>query len=588
MTKKKILLIVLPIVLVVVIGVVFAVLYFTTNIFKSTDELFWQYMSQNKDITNILENDKLASQTEFKNNNSYNSTGNLTYSTSTGENSPKYFDVETTARHDANTGRTYADATLKNGDIDLFNVSYINSGDVYAIKSADVVDNYIGIRNSGLKELAAKYNISTDKVPDTINIKDYTSFFDLTDEQKNHIYETYLPMIKNNISEDNYVKSNQDVQIDGETYNANVYAATLTGDQLKQILISSLETLKEDTETMVLISNKASVLNLGVEYTDITNLTVKINSLIEQINGLNITNNTNIYVYENYDQTIRTVIEVENMIEITYDRVNNKQILTIDYTQGSIEQILNSSTETNQDMTNTLTENNIGTNSISDGIVNDTTDTNIVVENLITDTNETEISLDQMADITVNTENVVQTDTNTIMDINTTADNITDVEDTQVQEISRLVITKETSDQNTNNNITFINNINDENENSISITYNMSSASNDSINNSYNITVTATSGSITNPIIETTTIDYITSTVRVDQVEEIQELTDSNTVIANNYDATQFSAFMEQWLGAFESILTEKMASIGIEDEDGVIVTNDNNTNVQEETTPDQ
>ena len=339
---------------------------------------------------------------------------------------------------------------------------------------------------------------------------------------------------------------------------------------------------------MVLISNKASVLNLGVEYTDITNLTVKINSLIEQINGLNITNNTNIYVYENYDQTIRTVIEVENMIEITYDRVNNKQILTIDYTQGSIEQILNSSTETNQDMTNTLTENNIGTNSISDGIVNDTTDTNIVVENLITDTNETEISLDQMADITVNTENVVQTDTNTIMDINTTADNITDVEDTQVQEISRLVITKETSDQNTNNNITFINNINDENENSISITYNMSSASNDSINNSYNITVTATSGSITNPIIETTTIDYITSTVRVDQVEEIQELTDSNTVIANNYDATQFSAFMEQWLGAFESILTEKMASIGIEDEDGVIVTNDNNTNVQEETTPDQ
>lgn len=588
MTKKKILLIVLPIVLVVVIGVVFAVLYFTTNIFKSTDELFWQYMSQNKDITNILENDKLASQTEFKNNNSYNSTGNLTYSTSTGENSSKYFDVETTARHDANTGRTYADATLKNGDIDLFNVSYINSGDVYAIKSADVVDNYIGIRNSGLKELAAKYNISTDKVPDTININDYTSFFDLTDEQKNHIYETYLPMIKNNISEDNYVKSNQDVQIDGETYNANVYAATLTGDQLKQILISSLETLKEDTETMVLISNKASVLNLGVEYTDITNLTVKINSLIEQINGLNITNNTNIYVYENYDQTIRTVIEVENMIEITYDRVNNKQILTIDYTQGSIEEILNSSTETNQDMTNTLTENNIGTNSISDGIVNETTDTNIVLENLITDTNETEISLDQMADITVNTENVVQTDTNTIMDINTTADNITDVEDTQVEEISRLVITKETSDQNTNNNITFINNINDENENSISITYNMSSASNDSINNSYNITVTATSGSITNPIIETTTIDYITSTVRVDQVEEIQELTDSNTVIANNYDATQFSAFMEQWFGAFESIITEKMASIGIEDEDGVIVTNDNNTDVQEETTPDQ
>ena len=365
MKNKKILLIVLPIVLIVIIGVVFAVLYFTTDIFKSDSELFWDYMLQNSDVENILVNDNYTSQNELKTNNSYNSTGNLIFSLEQGESSSKYFNIATTARHDINTDRTYADATLKNGDIDLFNVSYINSGDIYAIKSSDVADAYIGIRNSGLKELAAKYNISTDLVPDTVNFNEYTGIFDLTDEQKNHLYNTYLPIVINGIGEDQYTSSNEDIQIGELTYNANVYQASITGEQFKQILINSLNTLKDDTETMVLISSKASTLRLGIEYTDITNLTMHINDLIENIQNANITNNVNIYIYENYDQTIRTVIDIDNLLEITYDRVDGNQTLTIDIVQGGIESMLsNTNVTTNEvqnvnDSLNTIQEDSI-------------------------------------------------------------------------------------------------------------------------------------------------------------------------------------------------------------------------------------
>ncbi len=562
MTKKKILMIVIPVAAIVIIGIIFAILFFATDIFKSDEEQFWTYMAQNEDITTVLENDKLAAQTDFKSGNSYNSTGNFTFSLTQGENSSKTFNVVTTARHDINNGRTYADATLKNGDIDLFNVSFIKNqdatnGDIYAIKSSDVVDAYVGFRNAGLKQLAAKYNISTDVVPDTINIDDYTNVFDLTDEQKQHIYDTYLPIIQNNISKDNYAKTNQDVQIDGETYNANVYAVQFTGDQLKQIIIDCLNTLKTDTETMVLISNKASTLNMGVEYTDMTNLTMKINNLIETINNSDLSNNTTtIYVYENYDETIRTVVDIENFIEITYDRINSKQILTIDYTQGSLETIIDTTSMTQS--SNNILGNDNTLDTTSEATINDTnTDSNIMLENLTT----TENAVDNVE--TSNTANVVD-DTN-VIDLNA-------AETTNGQEnatVTRLVITKTANDQNTSNNITIIPDLNDESTNNISITYDMSAVANDTINNSYNITIS------TNDILtgssSTTTIDYTTNTVRADQVEEIQELTDSNAVIANNYDANQFTAFMNQWITAFSQVLTEKMATIGMGDESGVL-----------------
>ena len=564
MTKKKILMIVIPIAAVVFLGIIFAILFFATDIFKSDEEQFWTYMAQNKDITKILENDKLALQSDFKNTNSYNGTGNLTFSLTQGENSSKTFNVVTTERHDANNGRTYADATLKNGDINLFNVSVIKcpnptTGDVYAVKSTDVVDAYVGFRNAGLKQLAAKYNISTDLVPDTINLDDYTNVLELTDEQKQHIYDTYLPIIQNNIDKDNYAKTNQDVQIDGETYNANVYAAQLTGDQFKQILLDCLNTLKADTETMVLISNKAQTLNMGIEYTDMTNLTMKINNIIDTINNLNLSNNTTtIYVYENYDETIRTVIDIENFVQITYDRLNGKQILTIDYTQGSLETIASNITNSANTEIVGGTDNTM-VNNISDG-------TNTTLENSITEGNTVELTDDSTN--TTENENQISNDTvygvnnieeNTVIDLNTDA--TTTNQDNQ--EVTRLVITKTLNDQNTSNNITYIPNINSESTNNVSITYSMSAVANNTINNSYNITMTTSDTSGTN----TTSIDYTTNTVSAAQVEEIQELTDSNTVIANNYDANQFTTFMTQWLTAFEQVFSEKMATIGMGDE---------------------
>ena len=85
-----------------------------------------------------------------------------------GENSSKQLNATTNARHDQNTGRTYAEAILKNGDIDLFKVSYINSGDIYGIKCDEIFPNYVGIQNADLSQLAANLGIPNSNIPNRI------------------------------------------------------------------------------------------------------------------------------------------------------------------------------------------------------------------------------------------------------------------------------------------------------------------------------------------------------------------------------------------------------------------------------------
>ena len=78
MDKKKIGIIITIIVvtLLFIIGVV-NFLYFMTDIFKSSQELFWKYTSNSTQITEVLSSENETNQKEWKENHSYTSKGDL-------------------------------------------------------------------------------------------------------------------------------------------------------------------------------------------------------------------------------------------------------------------------------------------------------------------------------------------------------------------------------------------------------------------------------------------------------------------------------------------------------------------------------
>ncbi len=560
-SKKKILLIIIPIVIVLIIAAIIAVLYFTTDLFKSNEELFWKYFAQNQDVFDVIKNDKQAEQSQFKTNNSYTSDGNLSLVIAQGENSSKQLNVVTTARHDITTNRTYADATLKNGDIDLFKASYINSGDIYAVSCDEIFQGYVGTENSGLTQLAANFGI--ENFPDSINVNEYTNLLDITDEEWAHISETYLPVIMNVISEESYTKSSQEIQVNGQTYNANVYGIQITGENLKQLIINALTTLRGDTQTLVMLSNKLSTLGLGIEYTDTSNLALKIDELIDNMQNVTIGDNLYINVYENNGEVIRTEINLENTINLVYDRTSSSSSLTIDLIGTMTEQEI---IDESIDNTNITDANNMS-GDVTTYNANNETDNTATNENVV-DNEDTIVSMENTESMNTTVEenvngnsalegNSIAGENNGITD---SSDEVIDLSTTQDTSVSstRIVITKSNTDNLTTNTIQIIPNTDVSNEN-ITITINMSNVQNDSINNSYEIVANTLNGEQT----ETSTITYDTSTIRADQVEEIPELTGSNTAIASNYDANTFNTFLSNWVNLFMNALSEKLTVLG-------------------------
>ena len=307
-----------PILILVVIAIIIAIIFLVLNSSESNEELFWKYFAQASDVTQVILSDKLNAQENFKETNSYTSNGNVAVVLTQGEVSSKRFNVSTSARHDVNTNRTYSDITLKNGELDVFKVAYARNGDIYGIKCDEIFDGYVGIQNFNLIALGASYGI--DNVPDTIDKNNYINLFELTDAQKQHLADIYLPIIMQHITSESYQKTEETIEINGTSYNTNAYKIELTSDNVYAILVDCINALKTDTETLMLISDKLSKLGFGTEYTDTSNLVQKLDELVGQ---LQIQDNLIITVYESDETNIRTNIVLGSKTNITYDRIGN-------------------------------------------------------------------------------------------------------------------------------------------------------------------------------------------------------------------------------------------------------------------------
>ena len=117
--RKKALIITLMIVTIIItILITFAVIYFTTDIFKNGQQAFIYAISKNMETFATLANTNTNIQEEFRKNYSYSSTGTINGNINQ-ENVNQNVTLKTTARRDKNSGRYYADITLQNASQDI-------------------------------------------------------------------------------------------------------------------------------------------------------------------------------------------------------------------------------------------------------------------------------------------------------------------------------------------------------------------------------------------------------------------------------------------------------------------------------------
>ena len=344
MKNKKLILIlsIMAVIIVMLVIVAVTTLYFTTDIFKSNDQLFAKYLSQENNLETLLQLEIADVQEEFKKNNSYISSGTVLAEIQKEGQAVQGVQISINSKYDNTAKRNYSEMTLKDGDIDLLSASYIHNDNIYGIKCDKIYENYIGVRNSDLKRFASAMGASEEiiaQIPDTLPLGTEQKREFISEQDKQYLADTYIPIIIASIPKEKYGKTQQtNITIEGQEYLANGYTLTLNEEDIRTILKNVLTKVNEDTATIKIIHTILSV--IGVPQEQIPQLTEQVlSNILEAVQTNEIeTTNLEITVYQSNGKNIRTQIKINDvtvLVDIASNVPNNQKLIFTIQVEGN-------------------------------------------------------------------------------------------------------------------------------------------------------------------------------------------------------------------------------------------------------------
>ena len=188
--KKKIISIIIVILLILVGVGVF--LYLKTDMFKSNQQLFWNYAIKNSEVTELFNNDSVKEIKNKKINNSYKINSKLDINTEDGE----YLINSNTNSKNLNDIFTQVEFTKDSENIVDFNL--VKKNNVVGLKMDELANGYITLKNSDLKSLAEKIGLeNTNSFRDNINWGTYVDILEIQQDDVDYISNKYMKLIIN-------------------------------------------------------------------------------------------------------------------------------------------------------------------------------------------------------------------------------------------------------------------------------------------------------------------------------------------------------------------------------------------------------
>ena len=241
-------LILIIVILILAIAGVFAYLYFGTDLLKSEEQLFYKYFGKALEIEN---SDKLAEYINKRLTNNYEITGKYTANlqadadeqTNNGLDKINNARIEFTGKVDNVSHKNEHNFNIRYSDDVSFPFNFRSSNNLIGLQSDYVSSAYIGIENENIQEF----------LENTIGMQDASGFPDslemfsgnsnaqmkeLSEEEKKHLQDTYLPIIQEALSSKEFTAS--------EENSVTSYNVTVSQDDLNNIMQNVLNTARED------------------------------------------------------------------------------------------------------------------------------------------------------------------------------------------------------------------------------------------------------------------------------------------------------------------------------------------------------
>lgn len=270
MKNKKTLIIIGIIVITLITAGVVGILYFTTDLFKTEQQLFYKYLAQTKIMdTAIINNFKESNERIVGNSNS--SLANLEISQSTINQETGIADIKNILNVKSNglknnlLNQGYRDFTFSSNNENFLTLKYIKDNNMHGVFADNIVSKYLAIENSNLKDFFAKLGVEDiSNIPDSIQINN-EEILSINNETLEQIKQKYGDLIYNNIKEENFFKvTNQD--------KTQTIGVSLSEQEFFDIIKLLLETIKDDTALLNFIINEVQKENNNITIEDIQSM----------------------------------------------------------------------------------------------------------------------------------------------------------------------------------------------------------------------------------------------------------------------------------------------------------------------------
>ena len=323
--KKRIAIIAVSIILIIVLIVaILLFMYLKTDIFKTKEELFAKYVSQNLNILEMLKSEDTLGIKDKLDTNKYISqiVGKIEYTEDIGtsdENKNSAINnvgIKINSSIDKQNEYDYKDITIGTDDENLVKLEYLKQ------------DKDYGIRLDGIKQFVSTSNNDNIQIENILSEIDFNSIFNFTEQEKQSLLKNYVKVLQSNISKDKYYKQkNSLITVNNKDIQTNAYYIKLTFEEFNDLCIKILEQIEKDE----ILLSKIDIIENTIkekypEYQNEESLRNKfinnINEQIDEIQNNNIGNEeVKITVYENDGKTVRTSIEKTDS-KITIDLYN--------------------------------------------------------------------------------------------------------------------------------------------------------------------------------------------------------------------------------------------------------------------------
>ena len=310
MKSKKRLVIAIIIILILVLaiaGAVFAYVYIKTDTFRTDQELFAKYISQNaetlqkfSDSQTIKQYDNLRNVEKFESNTKIKTT----YSEG-GEVSNAINNLYGTIvmQKDATDDYFYADGQVILDEQKYLESEIIKDKAAYGIRFTDVVKQFVTVKDDNkFNDVASDIGIDSAKLEKIMNGIDGTvkaTDAIATEDETETLKNKYMQLVIDAIKQGKFASNKKAViTYNNNTINTKAYSVSLTSEQVENLLVQILNNLKtEDTILNNLQTSKE-------KYQE--DIDKEINSLTseKEVPTVRIT------VYEQSGSTIRTIVEI--------------------------------------------------------------------------------------------------------------------------------------------------------------------------------------------------------------------------------------------------------------------------------------